>query len=43
MYLFYFRDNGTNKLRFYSKLVEDKFESSLSYYEYLQRLSQQVR
>lgn len=37
------KDNGPHKLRFYSRLVEDKFESSLSYYEFLQRLSQQVR
>uniref|UniRef100_A0A2S2Q3L3 Protein transport protein Sec24A n=1 Tax=Sipha flava TaxID=143950 RepID=A0A2S2Q3L3_9HEMI len=37
------KDNGPHKLRFYSRLVEDKFESSLSYYEFLQRLSQQVK
>uniref|UniRef100_A0A2H8TWN2 Protein transport protein Sec24B n=2 Tax=Melanaphis sacchari TaxID=742174 RepID=A0A2H8TWN2_9HEMI len=37
------KDNGPHKLRFYSRLIEDKFESSLSYYEFLQRLSQQVR
>lgn len=39
----HFRDNGPYKLRFYSRLIEDKFDSSLSYYEFLQRLSQQVR
>lgn len=37
------KDNGPHKIRFYSRLIEDKFESSLSYYEFLQRLSQQVR
>ncbi|XP_050538607.1 protein transport protein Sec24A isoform X2 [Daktulosphaira vitifoliae] len=37
------KDNGPHKLRFFSRLVEDKFESTMSYYEFLQRLSQQIR
>ncbi|XP_050423088.1 protein transport protein Sec24B [Adelges cooleyi] len=37
------KENGPHKLRFFSHLIEDKFESTISYYEFLQRISQQIR
>lgn len=37
------RDNGPNRNVFYERLIEDRFESALSYHEFLQHLKTQVK
>lgn len=38
-----FRDDSHFKTLFVERLIEDRFESSLSYYEFLQHLKTQVK
>lgn len=42
-YLFYSRDTSTAKPQLIERLVDDRSESSLSYYEFLQHIRTQVK
>ncbi|CAH1985192.1 unnamed protein product [Acanthoscelides obtectus] len=37
------RDNSSNRVLFYQRLVEDRMENALSYHEFLQHLKTQVK
>uniref|UniRef100_A0A673AT24 Protein transport protein Sec24B-like n=1 Tax=Sphaeramia orbicularis TaxID=375764 RepID=A0A673AT24_9TELE len=42
VFLFFCRDDGSAKATFFQQLVEDRSESSSSYYEFLQHIEQQM-